>query len=90
MNLCESISEEQFEGMLQILQHGVCRWNEEDFWKLLYEDKDPHGNGHDEKYITKKFKEWTANPLKFLMGLDTAYQRHLFRTARDSLVAAML
>ena len=83
------ISEDQFEGALQVLQHGVCRWDVDDFWKLLYEDKDPYGNGHDEKYIDKKFKEWTANPPKFLMGLDTPSRHHLFKKAKESLTAAL-
>ena len=83
------MSEEQFEAAMQILQHGVCRWNVEDFWKLLHEEKDYHGTDSDHRFVNKQFKEWTANPFKFLMGLDPAYRHHLFEKAKESLVAAL-
>ena len=89
MDLYGNISEEQFDGVLQIIQFAVCHWAVEDFWSIFHEEKDYHGTDYDHKLVNKQFKEWTKNPFKFVMSLDVAYRHHFFEKAREQLQKAL-
>jgi hypothetical protein len=83
------VSYAQFKDASQVIQFAVCHWNIEDFWNVLFEHKDFHGDTHDNKYVTKQFKEWSKNPFEYIMSMDVVMREHFFDTSKEQLNKAL-
>ena len=75
------ISEDQFEGAVQILLYAACHWRVEYFLKILFKNKNL-------EYATREFEWFRADPVRWVSGLTFARRRYFLNKARADLIAA--